>query len=94
MGSVSSRLDRITMALQPYLLTNTIPSFESFRATWDSSDELSKSLILFEVTTPSLSDMDDEHRAAISHYLEMMGVEIVTETATLEELLAGLTSDT
>lgn len=91
----ANRLGRLEKLLQPFMVRNTIPSFESFRAMWGEADELSRSLIQNEICCPALAgDMDDEHRAVISRYLEMMGVELTVETATLEEILSELKSDT
>ena len=94
MGSIDSRLTRITMALQPFMLNSSVPSFEQFKTMWSESDELSRSLIELSISCPALAgDMDDEHRTVIGRYLREMGIEVTVETATLEELIARLESD-
>ena len=69
-------------------------TFEGFQESWEHADELSKSIILTEVSCPAISSMSDRERTTIGHYLEMMGIEVVVDTTMREELLAGLASDT
>lgn len=87
-------LDALEKRISALRAQNIPLTFEAFKAAWDESDELSKSLIELSVTCPALaSDMDTGRREKIAAYLAEMGVEVTVETATLEELIARLESD-
>lgn len=68
------------------------PTFEQFRHEWQRMDSLSKSLYETALSCPQLVGADGRYWETIKSYLLQMG--ITPELIDLDEILAGLESDT
>lgn len=66
--TIIKRLDALQAALRP------LPTFAEFSAQWGSMDELSKSLILHDLSVEEYAG--DKYIMTIGNYLKMMDVKV------------------
>ena len=82
--AILKRLDALRATLRP------LPTFEEFLAQWSRMDELSKSLILHDLSVEEYAG--DKYIMTIGNYLKMMDIE-VEPSYSLREAAKELTSD-